>query len=262
MKELNDFLELLKRKEHTEIVYNQFKDNIPFNNLKQYLSYLLRYNCENLLLGEAGGYLGCRKSGIAFTSGDILAHDNLFSPLRNQLSYQEIISFKERSATIIYSVFNSKPELFTNTVLFNAFPFHPHDKNNPESNRKPKISELKDSFIYLDKLLDLFKFKRILLVGNVAEAFFIRYEKDFGINSNSIKFKIRHPSYGGKPLFLKQMRYIFKINYLKQKTVLETYSFPCKEKCNYNQQGTCHVPSELEHQCYYREKKLMETFKK
>ena len=48
----------------SETVYGQ----IRLQNLRRYFAQLLERGVDTLMLGEAPGYLGCRRTGVGFTS--------------------------------------------------------------------------------------------------------------------------------------------------------------------------------------------------
>jgi uracil-DNA glycosylase len=207
MREVKKFIDNLKKRENSDVVFNQYRHKRQRDNLRVYFNYI-KDSSEILLLGEATGYNGCRHSGIPFTSGNILAKNKLYSDIRDRLSYKQIKHIKEYSAHIVYSFFSKYPSFFKKVLFFNAFPFHPHEKNQPESNRKPVKDELDEGKDYLISLFRVFNFKIFYPIGRVAE----RALKDLleeGIIPNFKFFTIRHPSYGGANKFKKHMMTIF-----------------------------------------------------
>ncbi|HSW63110.1 MAG TPA: uracil-DNA glycosylase [Dissulfurispiraceae bacterium] len=100
----------------------------------------------------------------------------------------------EASATIVWEYLHKRN---TYPLIWNAFPFHPHMENDTESNRKPNIYELKIGKNILEELINSFKIKKIIAVGNTAHETLLK----IGINSS----KVRHPANGGKNEFIKGM---------------------------------------------------------
>jgi hypothetical protein len=208
-KKLRNFIEKLKEREHSDIVFNPYKNERQRINLKTYFRYV-KPSSKTLLLGEASGYNGCRHSGIAFTSGEILYKNKLFSEIRKKLSFQEIKDKKEYSANIVYSFFSKYPPLFRKVLFFNVFPFHPHESNLPETNRKPSTEELNEGKKHLLRLFDLFKVDRYYPIGRVAEKVLneLKSQKEIPkFNYNTI----RHPSYGGANKFRRHLMDIFNL---------------------------------------------------
>ena len=165
MNALDQFGERLASRQGSTTVYNPYELIGPSSNLGHYLRCLLEANCGVLAIGEAPGYLGCKLTGIPFTSESVLRQARHPS-LRKIASFSRIEgNCSERSASRIWRVleeFNSFP------VLWNAFPFHPHSAGNCESNRTPNSSELQEGLAFLSQLVDLFKPKRIVAMGGPA----------------------------------------------------------------------------------------------
>ena len=137
---LNNILNLLSQRESSDIVFNQYQDKDILNNLRLYFEYLLDEKPGTLFTAEALGYKGCRISGIPFSSSQLIKTSNhkIFKKLRDKIVLKEIIS--EKTATIFWNSINVKYAPF----LWNAFPFHPHEKDNQNSNRKPSKSEVEE----------------------------------------------------------------------------------------------------------------------
>jgi len=195
---LNILLNKLSNRESSKLVYNQYQNKNLLNNLKTFIEYLLQYNSDVLLIGEAPGYKGCRLTGIPFTSGNVInasKHD-IFRDIGSKLVLPKIIS--ENTATILWQFLDiSKPV----PILWNAFPFHPHQNGNSESNRKPTKLEIEEGKIYLELIFKLFKPKRLCSLGRVGESILKE------LFSKKITY-IRHPSYGGKKDFIEGMKSI------------------------------------------------------
>jgi uracil-DNA glycosylase len=82
-------------------------------------------------------------------------------------------------------------------LLWNAFPFHPFHPGDPDSNRAPSASELLLGQRYIARLLRLFPIERVVAIGNQAALSLTK----LGIEH----VKVRHPSQGGKNLFVEGM---------------------------------------------------------
>jgi len=231
MKELtrvNDIrflVDKLKLKHGSMTIENQYLQERQSNNLYHYLKNQKDKDPLFLMLGEAGGYRGCAKTGIPFTSGYLLRKSRLFAKYRKDLMYQDIEDLKEKTASIVFSLFHIYPEIFDKIIMFNAFPLHPHVYKNKQSNRKPLKEELNDCFPYLDDLLLIFdRIDTILLIGKTAEHFFNEFKTRknfFSIRNKTYKtFTIRHPSYGGKKEFISKMKSVFNLKMSNQRTLL------------------------------------------
>jgi len=83
-------------------------------------------------------------------------------------------------------------------LLWNAFPFHPFHSGDPDSNRAPNAAELATGERFITRLLKLFAFPHVVAIGNHASTSLARMNVEHD--------KVRHPSQGGKNLFVEGMR--------------------------------------------------------
>lgn len=161
-----------------------------------------------ILVGEAPGYQGCRYSGIPFTNERLLmdgviprasAHPapvGFLTGARSRITLRPI-PWSEPSATILWETLHrlSRAE---HTVLWNAFPFHPHSPGHDLSNRRPTLAEITAGLPYLKRFCALFPQATIVAVGEVAHMALGR----IGVSAT----RIRHPAYGGKTAFVAGLR--------------------------------------------------------
>ncbi len=158
------------------------------------------HNHQLLMIGEAPGYKGCRLTGIPFTSGDIIQNSKhkIFKNISSKIRLHKVAS--ENTAAILWEILEvNKPV----PILWNAFPFHPHKKGQPETNRKPTASEIEEGKIYLKLVCDTFKPKILCSLGRIGE---IILKELFP--KEKIMY-IRHPSHGGKRDFIKGMQKVY-----------------------------------------------------
>lgn len=143
---LSGLLKELSQRKSLDSVFNQYQDIHILSNLKAYLTYLLRHNPSILLIGEAPGYKGCRLTGIPFTSGEVIktSEHNIFKIIGSEIFLPQVIS--ETTATILWEFLGITKSV---PILWNAFPFHPHQRGTPESNRKPSNSEIKEEVKFI-----------------------------------------------------------------------------------------------------------------
>lgn len=179
--------------------YNQYSPNQPENaarchNLRRYLRQMQQRQPTILLVGEAPGYRGCRLTGIPFVSPAILQTGTPYGLFGVDNGWQAVEEWpeiqREASATIVWEILAGIEPL---PLLWNTFPFHPHQPGTPQSNRTPKKSELAWGRPFLDHLLQLFPIQTIVAVGNKAEQALTGWRIDHS--------KVRHPSHGGKLAF-------------------------------------------------------------
>src|SRR5579862_4564922 len=158
----------------------------------------LEVEARQLLIGEAPGYQGCRITGIPFTSERLLiageiprvAHDG--SRLSTRLR-----PWSEPSATILWS---SLYELGIerSTVLWNAFPWHPHRRGERYSNRSPTRAECSGGLVILDALLEAMPQARLFAVGRHAQRALSVIGREAVL--------LRHPAQGGAVQFRRALR--------------------------------------------------------
>jgi len=182
--------------------YSARRTNKKRSNLEKYFSYMYAQGTSTLLVGEAPGYNGCRLTGVPFTSEHIIRYgvgrDSLFG-IENGYKASKKRAKKEQSASSVWDVIQKLDEL---PLLWNAFPFHPHQKAEADSNRKPTVKELQIGEAYLHELIEIFKIKDVIAIGNVADDILNRMQIEH--------IKVRHPSYGGKTLFKEQLLCYYK----------------------------------------------------
>jgi len=151
-----------------------------------------------LLLGEAAGYQGCHVSGIPFTSERLLlagAIPRIAAPA-GRLSTRPS-PWSEPSATIVWGALHELG-LAGRTILWNAFPWHPHRPGNPQSNRTPTAGEVEQGTPALAALLAAFPDVHVVAVGRKAEALL----RDLG----RVEAAVRHPAMGGAERFRAELR--------------------------------------------------------
>jgi hypothetical protein len=170
-------------------------------NLRLYLEQMDEIRPQALLIGEAVSHRGGRLTGIAFVSesvmlggvetrnGRVLGAENGF---RKATAGPKLST--EASATMVWGTIRDFDPL---PMLWNAFPFHPFNPGNPLSNRAPSAAELLAGAPFIERLTKLFRFERIVAIGGQASLSLQR----LGIEHA----KVRHPSMGGKNLFVEGM---------------------------------------------------------
>ena len=147
-----------------------------------------------ILCGEAPGYLGCRHSGIAFTSERLLLHGKIprISPMSHRLTIRAL-PYSEPSATIVWkALYNLGIE--RRTILWNALQMHPHIPGNYQSNRTPTSAEIEIGKPALQILLASFPSAKVVAVGKKAEGLLC----SMGVVPAAT---VRHPAYGGATAF-------------------------------------------------------------
>ena len=150
---------------------------------------------DSIWIGRDLGYRGGRRTGLAFTD-DAHIHEHAE---RWELSIQrptrgDVVA--ARTAAVIWSVLS---QIEASVFLWNVFPLHPHEPDDPFSNRSHNFVERRIGEKFLSQLILLLKPRRLVAVGNDAARTAHRL-------SNQIRvIQVRHPSYGGQREFVSQI---------------------------------------------------------
>ena len=201
--DIDAFIRDLSQAQLSAEVFNEYAPGDQNNairraNLRLYLRAMAARRPRTLLVMEAPGYRGCRLTGIPVTSRKVLLEG--LPALRifgvdagyrdvNDVGFERV--YGEQSATIVWETLAQLQAL---PLIWNTFPFHPHQAGRPLSNRKPRQAETELGAAFLLRLLALWRIQQVIAVGNVA------YDTlgKLGIESH----KLRHPAHGGKNDFV------------------------------------------------------------
>lgn len=183
-------------------VFNPWRDrcdvhdrpNAPLlrqRNLKQVLEAILDSKAETLWIARDLGYRGGRRTGIPLT--DEVHLDRAMELLKTQTLERATDGpiVAERTAAIVWQVLG---RIQQPVMLWNVFPFHPHEDENPFSNRCHSRKEREKTWPILDRLIAMLRPKQVLAIGRDAHSAL----NDMGIES----IAVRHPSYGGQSAFV------------------------------------------------------------
>lgn len=152
-----------------------------------------------IVCGEAPGHLGCRHSGIAFTSERLLLGGAIPRVVRvDQRLTTRKLPFSEPSATIVWKTL-SRLGIAEEVVLWNALQMHPHKPGNIRSNRTPTPAELALGMPAMQILVDAFPRAKVIAVGKKAQGLL----QAMGIATIGM---VRHPANGGATAFADGMR--------------------------------------------------------
>ena len=201
------FIDELAMTEVSQNVYNQYsyanqENAVRRENLLVYLKQIDKIKPKLILVGEAPGYRGSRLTGVPFTSEHLLMNNvkglELFGKENGyKLPSEKDKLLKEATATIIW---NTLLEQDIVSLGWNAFPFHPHKKDNGKSNRMPTKKELLMGEMFLIQMIEMFQIEKVVAVGNKAEESL----HQLGIEC----LKVRHPAQGGKNAFVQGIKRI------------------------------------------------------
>ena len=186
-------------------LFNPWKDvcpeDTPMNHAQARLGRLAAHlGCSPryLVVGEAAGYQGMRRSAIAFTSESQLIAGTIprVPRLDHRLTTRHI-PYKEPSATIVWKTLRALG-IEEVTVLWNALPMHPHKPGDALTNRTPTDDELRLGAAAMRLLVYHFPGVRVIAVGKKSEALL----QAMGIVTVG---SVRHPANGGASAFAEGM---------------------------------------------------------
>jgi uracil-DNA glycosylase len=175
-------------------------DDTPGNaarraNLALALSQILDRGPQLVLVAEAPGYRGCRRTGVPFTSDPLLLNGvdelGLFGSGRGfRHASGDGRAPAEQTATIIWRELRRHNAV---ALGWNAWPFHPHRPGDGESNRAPRAAELRQGLPFLQAALALAPGVPVVALGNCAH----RSLEKLGAPHH----RVRHPAQGGATQF-------------------------------------------------------------
>lgn len=175
--------------------------------LTQMLDAAVRAEVDGLWVGRDLGFRGGRRTGMALTD-DVHFHDHLarWGIVHTRPTIGQPVP--ERTAA---SVWEMLEQISLPTFLWNVFPLHPHNPDNPFTNRMHNALERKAGIEMLDYLVKILRPKHLVAVGNDAE------KALYSIAGCATVVKVRHPSYGGQSEFSRQIRELYGV---KKRTML------------------------------------------
>jgi hypothetical protein len=151
-------------------------------------------------MGRDLGYRGGRRTGLALTDEYHLPEMMQRYPGSNFKQATVGPAVVERTASEIWSVLRA---LALPPLLWNVFPFHPHEPGNPFTNRKFTARELQKVDLLNETLIKWLGVRRVVAIGGDAYSYASRFDVEV--------VAIRHPSYGGIKDFRNGMSALYNI---------------------------------------------------
>lgn len=178
-------------------VFNPYADRCPIHdradavaarrrNLRGYLKAAAEIGIDTIWMGRDLGYRGGRRTGLALTDEYHLPEMTQRYPGSSFKQATMGAALAERTATEIWSVLRA---IDLPPLLWNVFPFHPHEPGNPFTNRKFTARELQQVNELNCTLVKWLNVKRVVAIGQDAYNYASRLDVEV--------VAIRHPSYGG-----------------------------------------------------------------
>jgi uracil-DNA glycosylase len=160
-------------------------------NFSGFLKAALDARVDTLWIARDLGYRGGRRTGVPLTDEVRLSHmTKLFSGVPFQRATRGPI-VAERTAAIVWQVIS---HIGRPVLLWNVFPFHPHEPDDPFSNRCHTRTEREACKPLLMALLEMVQPRQLIAIGRDAQAALA----DMGVSAAAV----RHPSYGGQAEFI------------------------------------------------------------
>jgi hypothetical protein len=167
-------------------------------NLVRCFEAALAARIDTIWIARDLGYRGGRRTGIPLTDEIHLSQAGVLlgGIALDRATRGPVVA--ERTAAIIWSVLSHIGEP---AVLWNIFPLHPHDADDPFSNRCHTSAERDATWPLLVALIAMIQPRRIVAIG-----------RDAGMALAGIDIPIqavRHPSYGGQAEFIAGVHEIY-----------------------------------------------------
>ena len=208
----SEFVETLRRLDF-ESTFNPYSDHCSIYDHKD----APRRRCEALLsilkaaatseidslwIGRDLGHRGGRRTGLALTDDvHLAAHAKRWGARIERSTKGDAMA--ERTAAVIWGVL---VQIDVSVFLWNVFPLHPHEAENPFSNRAHNAYERRIGEDLLCRLIFLLKPRRLVPIGNNAASTARR------LCANEEVIQVRHPSYGGQNKFLRQTHELYNLH--------------------------------------------------
>lgn len=172
-------------------------DDTPLNDTEARVGRLaahLACEPEFICVGEAAGWIGMKRSAIAFTSERLLlegAIPRVPAPAGRLTTRR--LPYSEPSATIVWKTLKALG-IAERTILWNALPLHPFRQGEPESNRTPTDAELMQGAPAMRMLVEAFPQAKVVAIGRKSELLLA----EMGVRTVG---QVRHPANGGANAF-------------------------------------------------------------
>ena len=151
---------------------------------------------DAIWIGRDLGYRGGRRTGLALTDdAHLQCHAKRWRVSIERPTKGTAVA--ERTAAVIWQILD---QIEDRIFLWNVFPLHPHQPDDPFTNRTHNSKERAAGQELLRLLVELLQPRRLVAIGNDAAMAAGR------IASETMPvIKVRHPSYGGQTEFLQQV---------------------------------------------------------
>ncbi|MGV7035042.1 uracil-DNA glycosylase [Methylobacterium symbioticum] len=190
-------------------VFNPYRDHcilhdrddgahIRKRNLVHCLEASIESKVDTIWIARDLGYRGGRRTGVPLTDE---VHLTSASALLGGIALDRATRgpvVAERTAAAVWRVLS---HIEAPAVLWNIFPLHPHEPDDPLSNRCHTRAERDATWPFLTALIAMIAPRRIVAIG-----------RDAGLALSGIEIPVmtvRHPSYGGQSEFIAGVHAIY-----------------------------------------------------
>ena len=174
--------------------------HIRRDNLLAIIDAALSESIDSIWIARDLGHRGGRRTGLPLTDE---MHLSTYAQIYNGLTLRRATKgpiMAERTAAIVWNVLT---QIDLPIFLWNVFPLHPFEPNNPLSNRRHTRTERQACEFLLFTLLEMIKPKKIVAIGKDAQ----NALAEFNIKCHPV----RHPSYGGQKEFISGMDKLYNL---------------------------------------------------
>lgn len=182
-------------------VFNPYRDVCPdwdrsdaartrSANLKSLIEAVQASGVDTIWVARDLGYRGGRRTGVPLTDEVHLNFvERLFGTRALERATQgEVVA--ERTAAVVWKLLAT---IGRPVMLWNVFPFHPHEEAKPMTNRCHTAKERELTLPFLWYLVEFLKPKQLVAIGRDAQ---------IALEEAPIPvINVRHPSYGGQREF-------------------------------------------------------------
>ena len=167
-------------------------------NLVHCLEAAIETGVDTIWIARDLGYRGGRRTGVPLTDEVHLtsASSLLGGIALDRATHGPVVA--ERTAAVVWRVLS---RIGAPVVLWNVFPLHPHEADDPLSNRCHSRAERDATWPFLVALIEMIAPRRIVAIG-----------RDAGLALAGIDIPVmtvRHPSYGGQAEFIAGVHAIY-----------------------------------------------------